>query len=133
VHIGHFPHFHYLFQVADALVTWPQLLNNANRSQSGHESIIGMDDDDEDDNSENEDELLGPVGAPIGASVSISAGSPFDNLRDLCCHNAHLTVFANYVISNSDPACLVKIYDFPYTLRLLALMPLLYLCSEAFL
>ena len=34
--------------------------------------------------------------------------SPFNNQRDLFCHSAHLTVFINYVISNSDPASLVK-------------------------
>lgn len=36
---------------------------------------------------------------------------PFNNLRDLLCHQAHLTVFLNYVISNSDPAPLVRSHE----------------------
>ncbi len=39
---------------------------------------------------------------------SESGESPFNNLRDLFCHSAHLTVFVKYVIGNADPASLVS-------------------------
>ena len=45
--------------------------------------------------------LAGLAGAPDGQT-------PFDDLRDLMCHHAHLAVFLNYVVSNSDPASLVS-------------------------
>ena len=35
---------------------------------------------------------------------------PFDNLNELMCHQAHLAVFLNFMISNSDPAALVRFY-----------------------
>lgn len=39
---------------------------------------------------------------------NIEGSKPFEALRDLLCHHAHLAVFMNYVISNSDPAALVS-------------------------
>ena len=42
-------------------------------------------------------------------NASVEGQSPFDNLSDLMVHHAHLAVFLNYVISNSDPAALVSI------------------------
>ena len=37
----------------------------------------------------------------------LEGSKPFEVLRDLLCHHAHLAVFMNYVISNSDPSALV--------------------------
>ena len=42
-------------------------------------------------------------------STTGSGAKPFENLRDLMCHHAHLAVLLNYVISNSDPAPLVSL------------------------
>ena len=44
----------------------------------------------------------------LSSPVSESS-KPFEVLRDLFCHHAHLAVFMNYVISNSDPSALVSI------------------------
>ena len=41
-------------------------------------------------------------------NLSVEGQSPFDNLGELMVHHAHLAVFLNYVISNSDPAALVS-------------------------
>ena len=46
---------------------------------------------------------------PATAATAVSEGSkPFEILRDLLCHHAHLAVFMNYVISNSDSSALVS-------------------------
>ena len=41
-----------------------------------------------------------PLGSPVESR-------PFEVFGDLLCHHAHLAVFMNYVISNSDPSALV--------------------------
>ena len=41
------------------------------------------------------------------ADERLEGSKPFEVLRDLLCHHAHLAVFMNYVISNSDPSALV--------------------------
>jgi hypothetical protein len=62
------------------------------------------------------------VGSPTGAGTTptsnanatttttagnvLEGSKPFEVLRDLLCHHAHLAVFMNYVISNSDPSAL---------------------------
>ena len=46
------------------------------------------------------------------SNASVEGQSPFDNLGELMVHHAHLAVFLNYVISNSDPAALVSINIF---------------------
>jgi hypothetical protein len=40
------------------------------------------------------------------ADERLEGSKPFEVLRDLLCHHAHLAVFMNYVISNSDPSAL---------------------------
>lgn len=59
----------------------------------------------------------GPPGLSPGLSpgptdpqgiTSSSGQSPFDNLTDLECHHAHLAVFLNYLVDNSDPVTLVS-------------------------
>ena len=62
----------------------------------------------------------GGLGSPTAFAASTASGAasaqggsadgskPFEILRDLLCHHAHLAVFMNYVISNSDPAALVS-------------------------
>ena len=47
-------------------------------------------------------------GYPAFGNASVEGQSPFDNLSELMVHHAHLAVFLNYVISNSDPAALVS-------------------------
>jgi len=53
-----------------------------------------------------------PAGGSFHAfsNASVEGQSPFDNLSELMVHHAHLAVFLNYVISNSDPAALVSNY-----------------------
>ena len=82
-----------------------------------------MEDDDEDDFSEGE--LTGNSHETSALSAlltgftpnvtqnspkSLEGSKPFEILRDLLCHHAHLAVFMNYVISNSDPAAIVSIF-----------------------
>ena len=67
------------------------------------------------------------VGSPTGAGSATSnanattttptgnvleGSKPFEVLRDLLCHHAHLAVFMNYVISNSDPSALVIYFHY---------------------
>ena len=48
-------------------------------------------------------------GGPVpGGGGGETGESPFNNLRDLFCHSAHLTVFLNYVMNSADPASLVS-------------------------
>ena len=54
-----------------------------------------------------------PATAAQGAQQQQNPYAPFDNLTDLMCHQAHLAVFLNYMISNCDPAALVSILFFP--------------------
>ena len=62
----------------------------------------------EDDEEEASDgEGGGDAGADGVEAAESASANPFDNLTELFCHNAHLTVFINYVISNSDPSSLV--------------------------
>jgi hypothetical protein len=80
-------------------------------SNLSNQNIIGMDDDEE--GSDPEDQIGGGGGvSALFGSVGIGAGdegsNPFNKLTDLFCHNAHLTVFVNYVIYNSDPSSLVR-------------------------
>ena len=42
------------------------------------------------------------------ANASPSKANPFAVLTELLCHNAHLAVFVNYVLQNSDPSSLVR-------------------------
>ena len=42
----------------------------------------------------------------------LEGSKPFEVLRDLLCHHAHLAVFMNYVISNSDPSALVIYFHY---------------------
>lgn len=90
-------------------------------------NIISMEDDDDDDDefsdhepsaltastSHNESSAINWFSS-FSSNQSPSKGSgvqgskPFEILRDLLCHHAHLAVFMNYVISNSDPSALVR-------------------------
>ena len=82
-------------------------------------NIIKMEDDDEDDEELSDHENTNNSGffagsfftnqPPLGSPVESS--KPFEVLRDLLCHHAHLAVFMNYVISNSDPAAVVRCKD----------------------
>ena len=47
------------------------------------------------------------------ADERLEGSKPFEVLRDLLCHHAHLAVFMNYVISNSDPSALVIYFHYP--------------------
>ena len=38
----------------------------------------------------------------------LEGSKPFEVLRDLLCHHAHLAVFMNFVISQDDPSALVS-------------------------
>ena len=46
------------------------------------------------------------------ADERLEGSKPFEVLRDLLCHHAHLAVFMNYVISNSDPSALVIYFHY---------------------
>ena len=101
-------------------------------SATNDTGIITMEDEDEDDLSDQE--MAGPAdsSSTLGAlftsftsptsptgpgnasnanatstTVLLEGSKPFEVLRDLLCHHAHLAVFMNYVISNSDPSALV--------------------------
>ncbi len=117
-------------------MTWNNLLG---LGESGDAGIINMEDDDEEESDSEAAEARpdGPSGGhPHHSTTSIMGGllqnftgltgsqqpggghemedatsgaKPFENLRDLMCHHAHLAVLLNYVISNSDPAPLVRI------------------------
>lgn len=48
---------------------------------------------------------------------------PFQSLSKLWGHHAHLAVFINYVLSNSDPSSLVRLIISNYSLYLFKLVP----------
>ena len=103
----------FFFQLTDNLVTWNQVISAASNSNNNNNSvdIINMEDEDDDFSASNPD--MQPQAASVStaaASEASEATSPFNNLRDLLCHSAHLTVFLNYVLSNSDPASLVSFF-----------------------
>lgn len=99
------------------LLTWSNLTSNVPAAdEQGASGIINMEDDD-DDFSDHETNSHATTAAdtsflnftPTSPSKGLVEGSkPFEILRDLLCHHAHLAVFMNYVISNSDPSALVK-------------------------
>lgn len=101
----------------------------------GDQGIINMEDDDSDDEDFSDHEIQIPGGVTTSATnanstlssifnsfnsnspqsvISASAtnenqgSKPFEILRDLWCHHAHLAVFMNFVISQDDPSALVS-------------------------
>ena len=108
------------------LITWPQLLMPTTPNAGSSNDIITMEDDD--DNSDDDGASASVVqgaaaiigeeipdvsspGQPMSPTTTsaTASSSPFDDLRDLLCHNAHLTVFVNFVLSNlQEPAPLVR-------------------------
>ena len=110
------------------LVTWSNLLSlGSNKAANSEETgIINMEDDDSDDFSDHETSMPegppGDSGSTLGnifnsfntnsppVMQNVEGSKPFEILRDLLCHHAHLAVFMNYVISNSDPSALVSNY-----------------------
>ena len=112
--------------------------HQASSSANNDTGIITMEDEDEDDLSDQD--MAGPadsssalgalftsftgpsLGSPTGAgnasnanattTVLLEGSKPFEVLRDLLCHHAHLAVFMNYVISNSDPSALVIYFHY---------------------
>ena len=117
--------------------------NSASASAGiGDQGIINMEDDDSDEEDFSDHEIGMPGGTTgstnananstlssifnsfnsnspqsVIASNENQGSKPFEILRDLWCHHAHLAVFMNYVISNSDPSALV-IYFYPILTRL---------------
>ena len=94
------------------LVTWQGLFGGGGGGANNSAvNIIGMEDDDDSD--------CGAMGVNPVTEVSAAASvldptaaeeveAPFKNVRDLFCHSAHLSVFVNYILSNSDSAALVS-------------------------
>ena len=110
--------------------------NSASASAGiGDQGIINMEDDDSDDEDFSDHEIQIPGGVTTSATnanstlssifnsfnsnspqsvISASAtnenqgSKPFEILRDLWCHHAHLAVFMNFVISQDDPSALVS-------------------------
>ena len=118
------------------IVTWDSLVTSSPGVGGSSSNIIRMEDDDDDDDEELSDHdtsannlsnsnvtnnafnapkaigegLVGFFTNQPNLSSPVSESSkPFEVLRDLFCHHAHLAVFMNYVISNSDPSALVSI------------------------
>lgn len=112
----------FLFLQGGDLLTWSNLTSSipaASADEQTASGIINMEDDD-DDFSDHETHTTASSSSttvadssflnftPTSPSKSLVEGSkPFEILRDLLCHHAHLAVFMNYVISNSDPSALV--------------------------
>ena len=121
------------------IVTWDSLVTSSPGVGGSSSNIIRMEDDDDDDDEELSDHDTsannlsnsnvtnnafnapkaigeGLVGfftnQPNLSSPVNESSKPFEVLRDLFCHHAHLAVFMNYVISNSDPSALVSIIFF---------------------
>ena len=119
------------FQLSQqSFVTWNELLGEAGHGEAAHTMNVAEIEDVSDDGgggaeitSPSDRAGLGilhgfgspPPGGGGGSfhgfsnNASVEGQSPFDNLSDLMVHHAHLAVFLNYVISNSDPAALVSI------------------------
>ncbi|XP_040569446.1 uncharacterized protein [Lepeophtheirus salmonis] len=84
--------------------------NLSDHFNTGAEILNMEDDDDDDDELSDHDSSRRPAHhksiTTLDEKVSDVDG-PFNNLRDLLCHHAHLSVFLNFVISISDPAPLL--------------------------
>ena len=106
-------------------MTWGELTGEVGAGEGAHTMHVA----DEDDLSDHEGNAVGvsftspgeriglgfgfglgspPGGYPGFGNQSVEGQSPFDDLNELMVHHAHLAVFLNYVISNSDPAALVS-------------------------
>ena len=100
-------------------MTWNELLGEAGHGEAAHTMNVA-DDDDLSDHDLGGAHPISPSGLGLGSpthglggfhnlgNTSVEGQSPFDNLGELMVHHAHLAVFLNYVISNSDPAALVS-------------------------
>ena len=65
-------------------------------------------------NSSNVNATSEAVNKAGAADERLEGSKPFEVLRDLLCHHAHLAVFMNYVISNSDPSALVIYFHYSF-------------------
>ena len=112
-----------------SFVTWNELLGEAGHGEAAHTMNIADQEDVSDDGGTENTRITSPsdrtgigLGLSFGLSpppggnfhafsnASVEGQSPFDNLSELMVHHAHLAVFLNYVISNSDPAALVSVH-----------------------
>ena len=120
----------FYFQLSQqSFVTWNELLGEAGHGEAAHTMNIADGEDVSDEGGPESAHITSPsdrVGLgivhsfgsppPGGGSfhafnnASVEGPSPFENLSELMVHHAHLAVFLNYVISNSDPAALVSIH-----------------------
>ena len=107
-------------------MTWNELLGEAGHGEEAHTMNIAEIEDVSDDGGAESAHITSPsdrtglglsFGSPTASgnfhafsNASVEGQSPFDNLSELMVHHAHLAVFLNYVISNSDPAALVSIH-----------------------